>query len=300
MRLLIIGASGSIGTHVRGRALAAGMEVVAAGRTCVADAVRHYHADIAEDPSDKIAALIDEVAPDAVVNCVGATTGELDAMVAVNVTGVYTLTRAMLMAKAAPRLVHLGSAAEYGRAEPGVPVSEQAVPRPAAGYGATKLAGTRLVELATAAGLDGIVLRVFNSIGPGTAPSNLPGKVAAELRRALANGTDIRLGALDTVRDFIDVRDVADAVIAAVTAPALAHGVLNIGSGRGVPVRAMVQELLSIAGYTGEIHEDSAGPARPTDIPWQEASITCAIEDLGWKPCRDLKTSLTDLWKASH
>ena len=49
MRLLIIGASGSIGTHVRGRALAAGMEVVTAGRTGVPDALRHYHADLAED-----------------------------------------------------------------------------------------------------------------------------------------------------------------------------------------------------------------------------------------------------------
>jgi NDP-hexose 4-ketoreductase len=300
MRLLIIGASGFIGTHVRDRALAAGMEVVTAGRTRLADALRHYHADLAEDAADKVAALVDEVTPDAVVNCVGATTGGLDALAAVNVTGVYTLTRAMLMAKATPRLVHLGSAAEYGRAEPGVPVSERAVPRPAAAYGVTKLAGTRLVELATAAGLDCVVLRVFNSIGPGLPASNLPGKVAAEAHRALALGTDIQLGSLDTVRDFIDVRDVADAVIAAVTAPTLAHGVLNIGAGRGVAVRAMVRQLLSIAGFTGEIHEDSAGPARASDIPWQEASIKCAIEDLGWTPRRDLTTSLTDLWKASH
>lgn len=300
MRLLIMGASGFIGTHVHGRALAAGMEVVTAGRTGFADALRHYHADLAEDDPGKVTALIDEVAPDVVVNCVGATAGELDALVAVNVTGVYTLTKAMLMAKRAPRLVHLGSAAEYGRAEPGVPVSEQAVPRPAAVYGVTKLAGTRLVELAMAAGLDGVVLRVFNPVGPGAPGSNLPGKVAAELHRALARGTDVQLGSLDAVRDFIDVRDVADAVIAAVTAPALAHGVLNIGTGRGVPVRTMVRQLLSIAGYTGVIHEDAAGPARAADIPWQEASITCAIEDLGWTPRRDLTTSLTDLWKSSH
>src|ERR1700722_2101283 len=138
MRLLIMGASGFIGTHVRCRALAAGMEVVTAGRTGFADALRHYHADLAEDDPGKVTALIDEVAPDVVVNCAGATTGEPDALVAVNVTGVYTLTKAMLMAKTAPRLVHLGSAAEYGRAEPGVPVSEQAVPRPAAVYGVTK------------------------------------------------------------------------------------------------------------------------------------------------------------------
>ena len=120
-------------------------------------------------------------------------------------------------------------------------MSEQAVPRPAAVYGVTKLAGTRLVELAMAAGLDGVVLRVFNPVGPGAPGSNLPGKVAAELHRALARGTDVQLGSLDAVRDFIDVRDVADAVIAAAPRPRWRTCVLNIGTGRGVPVRTMVR-----------------------------------------------------------
>ena len=300
MRLLLIGASGFIGAHVRGQAMAAGMEVVTAGRSGIADSPRHRHADLAEDAPAKITALIDEVAPDVVVNCAGATSGEPDGLVATNVTGVYTLTMAMLMAKAPRRLVHLGSAAEYGRAEPGVPVSERAVPRPAAIYGATKLAGTRLVELAAAAGLDAVVLRVFNPVGPGAPQSNLPGKLAAELHRALEHGTDIRLGPLDAVRDFVDVRDVADSVVAAAIAPALPHRVLNIGSARGVPVRAMVRQLVAISGCTGAIFEDSAGSARAADISWQEADISCATEDLGWMPRRDLATSLADLWEASN
>jgi NDP-hexose 4-ketoreductase len=300
MRLLLIGASGFIGAHVRGQATAAGMEVVTAGRSGIADSPRHRHADLAEDAPAKITALIDEVAPNVVVNCAGATSGQLDTLVATNVTGVYTLTSAMFMAKAPRRLVHLGSAAEYGRAEPGVPVSERAVPRPAAIYGATKLAGTRLVELAVAAGLDAVVLRVFNPVGPGAPQSNLPGKLATELHRALERGTDIRLGPLDAVRDFVDVRDVADSVIAAAIAPALPHRVLNIGSARGVPVRAMVRQLVAISGCTSAVREDSAESARAADISWQEADISCAIEDLGWMPRRDLATSLTDLWEASN
>jgi NDP-hexose 4-ketoreductase len=300
MRLMVIGASGFLGAHVRRRALAVGMEVVTAGRSGLADSPGHQHVDLAEDAPAKITALIEDVAPDAVVNCAGATTGELDALVAANVTGVYALTKAMLLAKAPPRLVHLGSAAEYGRAEPGVPVNERAVPRPTAIYGATKLAGTRLVELAAAAGLDAVVLRVFNPVGPGAPQSSLPGRLAAELLQALRHGTDVRLGSLDAVRDFVDVRDVADSVIAAATAPALRHRVLNIGAGRGVRVRALVEQLLAISGCTSVVREDSPGSARTADIPWQEADITCATKDLGWTPRRDLVTSLTDLWEASH
>jgi nucleoside-diphosphate-sugar epimerase len=276
------------------------MDVVTAGRSELPDSPRHQLVDLAVADPGRIAAMLADVAPDAVVNCAGATVGGPDVMVAANVNGTYALVKALLLAVIPSRLVHLGSAAEYGRAEPGVPVAERTQPRPAGLYGATKLAGTRLVELAGAAGLSAVVLRVFNPIGPGAPETGLPGRLAAELRRALALGTDVRLGPLDAVRDFVDARDVADAVLAAVAAPVLPHPVLNIGSGRGVPVRAMVRELLAASGCAGAVHEDGPGLARSTDIPWQQADVTRAREDLGWKPCRDLTTSLADLWEAAR
>jgi len=304
MRLMVIGASGFLGTHVRCRAQAAGMEVVTAGRSGPTDSPTHRLVDLAQDAPIAIASAIADVAPDAVVNCAGATTGAPDVLVAANVTATFALTKAMLTARAAGigpvRLIHLGSAAEYGRTEPGVVVSERALPRPAAMYGVTKLAGTRLVELAAVAGLDAVVLRVFNPVGPGAPVTSLPGRLAAELRQALADGTEVRLGPLDTVRDFVDPRDVADAVLAAATAPALPHAVLNIGSGRGMPVRGLVKELCAISGCAALVHEDAQDLARPVDIPWQQADITCAVADLGWTPRRDLAKSLIDLWEASQ
>jgi len=299
MRLMIIGATGFLGAHVRRRASAAGAEVVTACRSGLADSPRHRLIDLAEDDPAQVAAVIAEVAPDAVVNCAGAITGAPETLAAANVTGVYTLTKAMLLTRRRPRLVHLGSAAEYGRAEPGVPVTEQVTARPGAIYGVTKLAGTRLVELAAAAGLDAVVLRVFNPVGPGAQPASLPGRLAAELRQASRHGTDVRLGSLDGVRDFVDVRDVADAAFAAATAAVLPHAVLNIGSGRGVPIRAMVKQLLAVSGCTSTVHEDAQGPGRSPDIPWQQADISRALADLAWTPYRDLARSLTDLWEAT-
>ena len=300
MRLMIIGANGFLGAHVRRRASAVGAEVMTAGRSELSDSPGHRLIDLAEADPAQVAAVIAEVAPDAVVNCAGATTGTPEALAAANITGVYTLTKAMLLTRRRPRLVHLGSAAEYGRAEPGVPVTEQVAARPGAIYGVTKLAGTRLVELAAAAGLDAVVLRVFNPVGPGAQPASLPGRLAAELRQASRHGTDVRLGSLDCVRDFVDVRDVADAAFAAATAAALPHAVLNIGSGRGVPVAAMVEQLLAISGCTAVVHEDAQGPARSPDIPWQQADISRAVADLGWTPHRDLADSLADLWQSTR
>ena len=300
MRLLIIGAGGFLGRHVWHRAVAAGLEVCTAGRSGLPGSPRHHRVDLARDDQEGMAALVDATAPDVVVNCAGATAGPPDVLAAVNVTGTYALVRAMLLARTPARLVHLGSAAEYGYSEPGVPVTESAVPRPAGVYGATKLAGTRLVQLTAAAGLPAVVLRVFNPVGPGAPEESLPGRLAAELRRALAGGTDVRLGSLDAVRDFVDARDVADAVLAAATGPALSHPVVNIGSGRGVPVRALAKELLTISGCTAAIHEDAAGSARSAGLMWQQADITRARADLAWQPQRDLATSLTDLWEATR
>jgi nucleoside-diphosphate-sugar epimerase len=299
MRLLILGASGFLGGHVWRQATAAGADVVTAGRAGLPGSPAHQRLDLAADDAADIAEIIAAVKPDAIANCAGLTVGGPAVLAAANITGTYTLVRAMLLAETPARLVHLGSAAEYGGAEPGVPLNESAPPRPGAPYGATKLAGTRLVELGRAAGLDAVVLRVFNPVGAGAPDSGLPGRVAAQLRRALAGDAEVRLGPLDAVRDFVDARDVAAAVLAAAAAPAPPHAVLNIGSGTAVPARTLVKELIAVTGYAGPVHEDSAGSARSGDLDWQQADIGLARLDLGWQPRRDLAASLDDLWEAS-
>ena len=300
MRIMVLGASGFLGAHVQRQASAAGMEVVPAGRSSPADSARYRRIDLTGDDPARIAKLITDVAPDAVVNCTGATDGAPDALAAANVNGAYGLVMGALLAGTPARLVHIGSAAEYGPVQPNVPMTEQIAPRPAGMYGVTKLAGTRLVELGRAAGLDATVLRVFNPVGPGAPQTGLPGRLAVELRRARGRGSEIRLGSLDFVRDFIDARDFADSVLAAVSAPVSPRPVINIGSGRGVPVRTIVKQLLAISGCGCTVHEDAADSGRTAEIPWQQADITRAREDLAWEPRRDLTTSLTDLWAASQ
>jgi NDP-hexose 4-ketoreductase len=299
MRLLILGATGFLGGHVWRQANAAGADVVTAGRTPLPGSPAHHQFDLAAIEPARAAEIIASARPDAIANCAGITTGGPDVLAAANVTGTATLVRAMLLAGTPARLVHLGSAAEYGGAEPGAALDESAPPRPGALYGVTKLAGTRLVEAGRTAGLDAVVLRVFNPVGAGAPASGLPGRVAAQLRQALASGGDVRLGPLDAVRDFVDARDVAAAVLAAAAAPAVPHAVLNIGSGTGVPARTLVKELVDITGYAGPVHEDLTGSARSGDLDWQQADIGLARLDLSWQPRHDRSASLADLWEAT-
>jgi NDP-hexose 4-ketoreductase len=296
MRVLVIGAGGFLGAHVRRAALGAGFEVVTAGRSPLVSSPRHYRIDLGTVTAEALTELIDRLAPQAVVNCAGAIEGDARALAMTNVDGVTALVRALVNSRI--RLVHLGSAAEYGPGLPGVPVSEWMSPQPIGEYGLTKLLGTQMIEHARVDGLDGVVLRVFNPVGAGAGRSGLPGRAAAALRAAVAAREDLRLGPLDAVRDFVDARDVADAVLGAVTADWLPP-VLNVGSGRGLSCRHLVKELLSVSGASCAVREDGNGSARSAGVSWQQADLTLITDVLQWRPRRDLADAVAELWRSS-
>ncbi|MBV2356276.1 NAD(P)-dependent oxidoreductase [Streptomyces sp. J2-1] len=291
MRILVLGGTGHLGRHVTEhlRALG-GARVLAAGRTPAAE----FRIDLAADPPELMAKTLAAAAPDAVVNCAGATGGDPVALAEANARGPAVLAAALRAAVPTARLVHLGSAAEYGPGVPGSPVPETAPASPVTPYGATKLAGTLAIG---AAGLDAVVLRVGNPVGPGAPETGLPGRIAALLR---AEGSDpaavLRLGDLSAHRDFVDVRDLARAVALALTVRGALPPVLNIGGGLAVPVRELVRGLVDRAGFRGRLEENTGGSARSGRVSWQCSDITAAGEALGWWPEHGLDDALDALW----
>lgn len=191
MRILVLGFTGYLGAHVveRLRALP-GATVLGGGRSPAAE----YGIDLASARPEHLAKILASAAPDAVVNCAGATGGDAVTLAEVNARGPAVLCAALREAAPAVRLVHLGSAAEYGPGTPDTRVTESAATRPVGPYGATKPAGAVAV---TASGLDAVVLRVGNPVGPGAPPTGLPGRIAG-LLRALGPDPDavLRLGDL--------------------------------------------------------------------------------------------------------
>jgi nucleoside-diphosphate-sugar epimerase len=290
MRCLLLGATGFIGSHVWDRLAAEpGVTVVPAGRS--GDVLR---VDLAEAGPAELWAMLREVAPDVVVNCAGVTDGDAVAMAAGNVVAVAHLLAGLNRLGRPVRLVHLGSAAEYGAVPLGRPVPESAPAQPVSAYGMSKLAGTELVRAAHRQGRSATVLRVFNPIGPGTPASLLPGRLVAALQRAATTGVRARLGRLDGHRDFVDVRDVAAAVATAARVTGPLPGVLNLGSGRATALRDLAELAAQAAGVLPPLEEDR-GSARSATLSWQQADIGAATAALGWRPTYPLAASLGDM-----
>ncbi|WP_326723526.1 NAD(P)-dependent oxidoreductase [Streptomyces sp. NBC_00243] len=299
MRILVLGSTGFLGGHVavQLRTLA-GVRVLGGGRSVNPGLPVNLPVDLAAISVAGLARSLRALAPDAVVNCAGAVGGDPVRMADTNARGPAVLCEALREAAPGARLVHLGSAAEYGPTPAGQTLTESSPASPQGTYGATKLAGSYAVTEAGAAGLDTVVLRVFNPVGPGAPAAGLSGRLAGELRRAGPDGT-VRVGDLSAYRDFVDVRDVARAAVLAATATGPLPSVLNIGSGTATCARDLASELARAAGFQGRIEERGAGSQRSSAVSWQRADVTAAAAALDWRPELTLADSLTGLW-AEH
>ena len=306
IRLLVLGANGFLGrsiAHHLAEESAGEVDLVVhtrRGGSPIAD-VEHHVLDVLDAAPGELGRLFDHIGPDAVLNCIGGVTGDPTEMRAANVEVVDRLVAA-LAGRRRVHLVHLGSAAEYGVQAPGVPVREDMFAAPTSGYGMTKLDGTKRLVAASRDGLvTATVLRAFNPIGRYSAITTLPGRAAAAVDDALRTSADaIVLGPLGAWRDYLDTRDVADAVLAACRARADGsagdHVVFNIGRGEARQSRELVRLLCTAAGFDGRVDEARPASHRSSTVDWQAADVTLAARRLGWRATRDLDEAVREVW----
>ncbi|WP_344407534.1 NAD-dependent epimerase/dehydratase family protein, partial [Dactylosporangium fulvum] len=244
---VLLGAAGFVGRNVCRALLDAGWRVTAVvrGDASPEPGCATVRLDAARVPSAALTAVLDR-APDLVVNAAGALWGADDTqLVEGNVVLVERLVAAVAALPRRVRLVHIGSAYEYGDQPPGPPLTEDLPERPVSRYAQTKLAGTRIVTGAVAAGrVDAVVVRISTAVGPWAPPQSLLGGLA---RQFAGGAATVELPPLSGERDFVDVRDVSAAVLCAAAAPAV-PAVVNVGGDRLVPVADVVDLLVRRAG----------------------------------------------------
>jgi len=214
----------------------------------------------------------------------------------INICGTIRLLEAIRRLEKKPRVLMIGSGEEYGapRTADGR-FSEEAALHPGNVYAATKACQGMLGELyAKAYGLELIMIRAFNHIGP----RQIPQFVVADFSRQIArieHGLQppvIYTGNLSAKRDFTDVRDVVRAYVL-LARHGKAGQFYNVASGRAVAVSQILDTLISLANVPITAETDPAR-LRPVDIPVIEGDITRLCADTGWEAEFSLTQTLTD------
>lgn len=163
-------------------------------------------------------------------------------------------------------------------------------------YAINKFVQERLVlTVAAAYGMEGVALRLFNVYGPGQALSNPYTGVLAIFASRLLNGNRPMVfedGAQR--RDFVHVRDVAEAFLLALESPAAAGKVFNIGSGRSISITEVAQCIATAMGRP-QLYPQILGKSRAGDIRHCFADITLANQMLGFVPRRAFDEGMVEL-----
>ncbi|SEF65376.1 Nucleoside-diphosphate-sugar epimerase [Thermomonospora echinospora] len=213
-----------------------------------------------------------------------------------NAEAVHRVLGAMAELPWRSRVVHIGTIHEYGPVGVGTPVAESVTPRPVNAYARTKLAGSVATLEAVREGVvDGVVLRLANVCGPHPSPASFPGKLLSLFREAAAGGR-VELSIADARRDFVDVRDVADAAVKAAEASVTGRAV-NIGSGMAVEIRDLVAHLAEAAGVPPDAVKETGAPVPSLGGDWIQADIRLAARVLRWRPHIGLAESLRAMWE---
>jgi NAD dependent epimerase/dehydratase len=208
-----------------------------------------------------------------------------------NVLGTGHLLNACLENPQLERVVHTSTSEVYGTARY-VPIDEEHPLQAQSPYAASKIAADKLAEsYHLSFDLPVTILRPFNTFGP---RQSLRAVIPTIISQGLGGG-GIRLGNLEPRRDFLFVKDTARGFIEIGMCDQAIGRAVNIGTGRDLSIRELVDETLGLLGKKGrpEIEDRRVRPEK-SEVMRLCADTTLARKLFQWSPRYTLEEGLRE------
>jgi dTDP-glucose 4,6-dehydratase len=300
----VTGAGGFIGSHLTEELVRRGEEIKAF--------VRYNSRDergLLEDLPKKILSQIEIVPgdlkdPDGVKKVIKGCTKiyHLGALIAIpysyvhpfdfvqtNVIGTAHLLNACLENSGVEKIIHTSTSEVYGTARY-IPIDEKHPLQAQSPYAASKIAADKLVEsYHLSFGLPVTTIRPFNTFGP---RQSLRAIIPTIISQAI-HGKKIRLGNVEPRRDFLFVKDTVRGFIELAKCSKAVGKVVNIGTGRDISIKELVEKILGQMGQGGKIKVEGRRirPER-SEVMQLMADTRLAKKLFNWAPCYTLEDGL--------
>lgn len=196
------------------------------------------------------------------------------------------------------RLLSVGSSEEYGNIADGdLPLKENHKINPISPYAVARISQEYLSRVyADGYGLDIVMTRSFNHIGPGQKSIFVISSLAKqlmELKKSGGNDGKVVAGDVSIVRDFTDVRDVVHAYYLLLKDGKKGQ-IYNVCSGIGISLKEIINIMAAQLNVNVDIHIDKS-LFRLSDNRIIIGSNEKIKRELGWMPKITLKQSFSDI-----
>ena len=189
------------------------------------------------------------------------------------------------------KLVFIGSSAQYGKIPSNLqPVSENSSFYPVSSYGVFKIFEEyEIRRLANKHNIDVIGARVFNVTGPGEPDRMVGGSIISQLK----HNNKIKMGNLLSKRDFLDVRDVANALVI-IGKKGKSNEIYNVCSGKSISIKNYLELIVKELKIKPIISIDQ-NKIDPNDIKDLVGDNTKIKKELDWHIEYKISKSIKDI-----
>lgn len=297
MTVAVTGINGFVGRHLAKELSDLGYEVTGVGRENKCDFVdRYYQADLANTWPDEVTD-VDAIIHLAGLAAVGPSYDDPQTYINLNSAMLTHLCEHFLKQDKRPRIIAVSSGAIYDPNQ-SMPIKEDSAIGYTSPYAISKVLNENQCKYYRNRGLDCIVVRPFNHIGPGQMLGFIVPDLFEKIKNAPPNGV-VSVGNLETRRDYTDVRDIVRAYAKLALAEKLDNTLYNVCSGKSYSGKDIFTLIKKELGREDVSYQTDPSLIRPTDIPEIVGDSSRLQHELEWRPTITIEQTIADI-AASH